>query len=105
MRAFEKIGGRLEGDFLEVDLEIGRLAVYHGTVPAIRDALAGRGCYRLLVCGHTHRVEDRAEGATRILNPGSAHGFGKEPTVMIYDSVTDAAHLIRLHEPQPGCVL
>lgn len=95
-KAFQKIGGRLEGDFLKVEAGGEAIAVYHGTVPEIREALGRCGLYRAVISGHTHKLEDRREGRTRMLNPGSAHGFGKPATVMIYDTDTDRVDVIEL---------
>lgn len=95
-KAFEKIGGRFEGDFLRIDTDDGAVAVYHGTVPAIREALGRCGLYRAVISGHTHQVEDRLEGSTRMLNPGSAHGFGKRATIMLYDTGSDEVEVVEL---------
>lgn len=86
----------LEPDLLEMDLPEGRLALYHGTSKGILDALIHAGTYRFVVYGHTHRADDRTVGSTRVLNPGTAHGFGKEATVMILDSATGVAEKIVL---------
>lgn len=87
-RMFEKIGGELTGEILEMEIQEGRIAAYHGTVPAILDALIRSQTYDLVLTGHTHRVMDRTEGKTRVLNPGTAHGFGGEATLMVYDTAT-----------------
>lgn len=96
MKACAKSGGRLEGDFLQLETPDGPIAVYHGTVPALRDGLIRDGRYRAVVSGHTHTPVDRLEGSTRVLNPGTAHGFGQQATVMIYDTAQDKAELISL---------
>jgi len=95
-RVFQKIGGRIEGDFLKIQIDGEAIAVYHGTVPEITDALGRCGLYRAVVSGHTHKIEDRLEGKTRMLNPGSAHGFDKRATIMIYDTDTDSVDLLEL---------
>lgn len=95
-KAFAKIRGRFEGDFLKIDVDGEAIAVYHGTIPEITEALGRCGLYRAVISGHTHKIENHLEGQTRMLNPGSAHGFGKEATVMIYDTQTDRVNLIEL---------
>ena len=95
-KAFGKIGGRFEGDFLKIDVGGGSVALYHGTVPEIKEALGRCGLYRAVISGHTHIVENRLEGNTRMLNPGSAHGFGKQATIMIYDTEADRVDVIEL---------
>ena len=95
-KVFEKVGGELADEVLIMDIPEGRLAAYHGTVSVILTALIRSQDYEVVVSGHTHRVEDRQEGKTRVLNPGSAHGFGQEATVMVYDTATGLAELIAL---------
>ncbi|MBF0214505.1 MAG: YfcE family phosphodiesterase [Magnetococcales bacterium] len=103
-RAFAAIGGRLEGDFLELDAPggLGRIALYHGTSGRIRDSLIGSGAYRVVITGHTHKPVNRQEGDTLVLNPGSLHGFGQGATVMIYDDATHAAELLELQAALPN---
>ena len=95
-KAFEKIGGRFEGDFLRIDVSGQSIAVYHGTVPEIKEALGLCGLYRAVISGHTHKIENRLEGKTRMLNPGSAHGFSGKATVMVYDTDSDQVDIIEL---------
>lgn len=91
-----KIGGQLADEILEMAIPGGQLAAYHGTVPAILMALIRSQVYTVVVSGHTHRLEDRWEGPTRVLNPGTAHGFGKEATVMLYDTTTSQTEPLSL---------
>ncbi|NGZ06402.1 MAG: metallophosphoesterase family protein [Magnetococcales bacterium] len=102
-RAFAAIGGRLEGEFLEMEgpAGLGPLALYHGTVPRLRAALIASGTYRAVITGHTHKVVNHLEGSTLVLNPGTLHGFGQQATAMIYD---DAAHAVELLELQAAPV-
>lgn len=91
-----KLGGELANEVLEMELPMGRIAVYHGTVMAVLNALIRSQTYDLVVTGHTHRVTDRVEGKTRVLNPGTAHGFNQGATVMVYDTTTAQAEVISL---------
>ncbi|MEO5350842.1 MAG: metallophosphoesterase [Magnetococcus sp. YQC-3] len=95
-RVFAKLGGQLADEVLEMDLPSGRMALYHGTVQAVLNALILSQTYTLVVTGHTHRVTDRQEGKTRVLNPGTLHGFNQGATVMVYDVVQDQVELISL---------
>jgi predicted phosphodiesterase len=58
------------------------------------------GKYDVVVCGHTHRVQNKKVGKTLILNPGTANGwfFGYGATVAIFD--TQMRYLIRKPENQ-----
>ena len=91
-----KMGATLEEEVLEMEIPGGRLCAYHGTVPAILTALIRSQEYTVVVTGHNHKVVDRMEGKTRVLNPGTAHGFGKEATIMVYDSVTGTVEILSL---------
>ncbi|MBF0165593.1 MAG: YfcE family phosphodiesterase [Magnetococcales bacterium] len=103
-RAFAAIGGRLEGEFLELESPDGQglMALYHGTVARLRDALVAGGDYRVVITGHTHRPVNRLEGTTLVLNPGTLHGFGQRATAMIYDDTLHAAELIELQAAPPS---
>ncbi len=95
-KKIEQIGGVLGGETLDITCDEGRIAVYHGTVPQILNALISCGDYRVVISGHTHKIVNRMEGNTRVLNPGSAHGFDDQPTVMVYDAVSDEAEVIEI---------
>jgi uncharacterized protein len=94
--AVKQINGELGGEVLVRECDEGKIVVYHGTVPTILNALINCGEYRLVITGHTHKIVNRLEGNTRVLNPGTAHGFKGPGTFMIYDSAKDEAELIEL---------
>lgn len=96
LRAYQRIGGEIPGEFAELTIQGRRLGVYHGTEPAIKRALIASGQYRILIFGHTHRAESRWEGETLVLNPGTCHGFGSPATVMILDLSAETTELIPL---------
>ncbi|MBF0382496.1 MAG: metallophosphoesterase [Magnetococcales bacterium] len=92
----EQVNGELGGDVLVRECDEGKIVVYHGTVPTILNALINCGDYRVVISGHTHKIVNRLEGNTRVLNPGTSHGFGGPATIMIYDSTKDETELIEL---------
>ncbi|MBF0195423.1 MAG: YfcE family phosphodiesterase [Magnetococcales bacterium] len=92
----KQIGGALGVEVLVRECDEGKIVVYHGTVPTILNALIRCGDYRVVITGHTHKIVNRLEGNTRVLNPGTGHGFGGPATIMIYDSVKDEAEVIEL---------
>ncbi|MBF0424058.1 MAG: metallophosphoesterase [Magnetococcales bacterium] len=96
LRLFDDHGWRLQGEFLELEVSEKHMAVYHGTVPAMRDALIASGRFHYVVYGHTHRPENKYFGSTLALNPGTAHGFGTQATVMVLDTNQDKVNLIHL---------
>jgi uncharacterized protein len=92
----DQIGGSLGGDILVVECEQGKIAVYHGTVPQFLNSLIRCGDYRVVISGHTHKIVNRLEGKTRVLNPGTAHGFGESATIMLYDTALDQVEVIEI---------
>ena len=91
-----KIGGELGPEVLEGECKQGKIALYHGTDSTILNALIRCGKYKIVITGHTHEVENRLDGVTRVLNPGTAHGFGKQATIMLYDTALDQAEVVEL---------
>ena len=96
--AFEKIGGKLKGEFCEIEEDDLLIASYHGTNFKKRDALIQSGKYDVVVYGHTHKVENRVVGKTIVINPGTANGwfFGYKATAAIFDTLSRKCELIHL---------
>ena len=89
--AFNKIGANMEAEFCEFEQDGISIAVYHGTHPAIKEALLKSGNYDLVVTGHTHEKEIKTVNGALSVNPGTAHGFDGEATVAVYDTLTKKA--------------
>lgn len=96
--SFEKIGGQLKGDFCEIEHDDMLFAVYHGTNAKKKSSLLQSGKYDILVCGHTHRLEEVRVGRTLLINPGTANGwfFGYKATAAIFDTGTKRSEIINL---------
>lgn len=94
--AFDQIGGEIKGDFCEIHKDNIGFAVYHGTEPEIKDALVTCGKYDVVICGHTHVMENTRVGKTLVINPGTAHGFGDKATVAIFDTDSKQTEFIEL---------
>jgi putative phosphoesterase len=96
--AFDRIGGQLKGDFCEFEQDNLVFAVYHGTNSRRKESLILCGKYDVIVCGHTHRVQNKKVGRTLILNPGTANGwfFGIGATAAIFDTQTRELDIIHL---------
>jgi uncharacterized protein len=88
MKKAENAGIELKGGFWETSVNGKKIAVYHGTFEPITQALIHCGFYDVVISGHTHEVVQKQIGKTLHLNPGSANGFEKKPTVMILDVET-----------------
>lgn len=85
---FREFGLAVHNEFFETEIDDCSIALYHGTQPAITNALVKCGSYDLVVSGHTHQVVNEMIGDTRMFNPGSAHGFDANATVAIFDTGT-----------------
>lgn len=97
-RAFDKIGGQLKGTFCEIEQDKLIFAVYHGTDPRRKESLIQCGKYDVVICGHTHRAQNKKVGITLIINPGTANGwfFGFGATAAIFDTLTRELEFIHL---------
>lgn len=72
-------------DFKEIEVQNKKIAVIHGTVEAIVDALVLSKKYDIIIRGHNHRQEV-VMGESLLVNPGETCGYvsGKK-TVMLLD--------------------
>jgi putative phosphoesterase len=88
--AFKEIGGEIKGDFFEFQQDGLRIAVYHGTQHQRKVSLINSESYDVFFCGHTHKMENRQIGKTRVINPGTAKGWfvGYRSTIAIFNSLT-----------------
>ena len=92
------------GRFLECEADGRRMAILHGDDVSRFFWTIGNGGYDFVLCGHTHAPEDRTEGTTRVLNPGSAARPRSAPaTAAILDSATGEFTLLTfpLNAPLP----
>lgn len=95
-RKYSKLGAELSG-FAEFEFAGRRIAVYHGTVKPVLDALVDSGKYDIVITGHSHKAEIAMKDGTLLLNPGEACGYltGKK-TVCILEVGKLQARLIGL---------
>ncbi|MBI5409155.1 MAG: metallophosphoesterase [Nitrospirae bacterium] len=96
MNSFGEIGGEINGDFYEFEEDGLKFACYHGTELQLKDALIQSGIYDVVMYGHTHQCENKKAGDTLALNPGTAHGFWKDATIMIFDTKNKEVEIINL---------
>ena len=97
-RAFDKIRGQLKGAFCEIGQDKLIFAVYHGTDSRRKESLIQCGKYDVVICGHTHRAQNKKVGETLVINPGTANGwfFGFGATAAIFDTLTRELEFIHL---------
>lgn len=96
MHKFRDIGGEIHNEFHELKLGGNHIALYHGTREPIKNALIRCGTYDLVITGHIHTPVNELHGQTLSFNPGSAHGFGGEATIGIYDTDSGKAEHVAL---------
>jgi putative phosphoesterase len=96
--AFDKIGGQLKGEFCEIEQDDLIFAVYHGTNSRRKDSLIQSGKYHVVVCGHTHKIQNKKVGKTLVINPGTANGwfFGYSASAAIFDTQTREPEFLHL---------
>lgn len=90
----------LEDRFLKLETEGRTIAVLHGDVPEVVDALVKCGDYDAVFHGHTHRHVNETVGKTLSLNPGAlmdnTADSTREAGFAIYDTVTNTAEYISM---------
>ena len=96
--AFDKIGGQLKGEFYEMEQEDLIFALYHGTDSRRKESLIQSGKYDVVVCGHTHIVQNKKVGKTLVINPGTANGwfFGYRATAVVFDTKSREPEFLNL---------
>jgi len=86
----------IHGEFASFEINERKIALYHGTIPEITEALVMSGNYDLVISGHTHEPHVIVRKKSIWLNPGSANGFDGEATVAVYDTIVNSAEIITL---------
>ena len=96
--AFDKIGGQLKGEFYELVQDDLIFAIYHGTNSRRKESLIQSGKYDVVVCGHTHKIQNKKVGKTLVINPGTANGwfFGYSATAAVFDTKTREPEFLHL---------
>ena len=96
INAFNSINGDLKGDFCELKEGGVKFAIYHGTIPQLRNALIEWGKYDVVIYGHDHILKNKKIGKTIVINPGTAHGFGEKATIALFDIKTKKVEFVEL---------
>jgi uncharacterized protein len=96
--AFDKIGGQLKGELCEMEQDDLIFAIYHGTNLRRKESLIQSGRYDVVVCGHTHKVQNKKVEKTLVVNPGTANGwfFGYSATAAVFDTQTKEPEFLYL---------
>jgi uncharacterized protein len=103
LKKFMDMGGELEGEFADREIESLRFGIYHGTSEKLREAAIKSEIYDIFIHGHTHKRRDEKIGKTLVLNPGTAHkkvksasGLFEEGGIIIYDTQTKEHKFVSL---------
>lgn len=83
---FEEIDADIAGDFLSLEVDGLKIALYHGTYPEITASLCESGRYDMVISGHTHTMVNERVGNTLWINPGTANGFDGKATIALLDT-------------------
>ncbi|MEX2404119.1 MAG: YfcE family phosphodiesterase [Balneolales bacterium] len=96
VQKFRDINGEIYNEFHERKFGEKHIALYHGTQPAITEALVQCRKYDLVISGHTHTPIKEYHGKTLSLNPGALHGFGGDAIFAIYDTINGEADFMKI---------
>ncbi|MEX0778646.1 MAG: YfcE family phosphodiesterase [Balneolales bacterium] len=96
IQKFQDINAEIHNELHEREMDGRLIALYHGTQPAITEALVLCGKYDLVVSGHTHKVVQEKHAKTLWLNPGPLHGFGGDATFALYDTASGEADILQI---------
>jgi len=88
------------GTFFSIEIDGKKIAAYHGDNPEITEALIKCGSYDCVFSGHDHVSRIKKQGKVLFVNPGTLVDKYRKgvtpPSIAIYDSVTDAAKIIKI---------
>ncbi len=96
-KVFREMDAVVRGELTELELDGDRVAVIHGTYPALVDAVVGSGRFSTVVSGHSHMPVIERKGDVLWVNPGEACGYlyGR-PTVALLDTADRKAKICDL---------
>lgn len=94
---FQEAGAEINGEFMKLEIDGLKIAVYHGTYPDITEALNLCGKYDVVISGHTHETVQKKVGETLVINPGTAHGFEGKATIAILNTESREVDFINLN--------
>ncbi|MEM2918874.1 MAG: metallophosphoesterase [Candidatus Altiarchaeota archaeon] len=93
---YKKIGCELK-DFHELEQDGKFIALYHGTDDEISKALIKYNKYDIIILGHSHKAEIKAEKKKLIINPGETCGYlTGNKTVALLDTKNLKAKIFHL---------
>lgn len=94
---FQEAGAEISGEFMKLEVDGLKIAVYHGTYSDITEALTLSGKYDVVISGHTHETVQKKVRDTLVINPGTAHGFDGKATIAILNTEIREVDFINLN--------
>lgn len=98
IEVFNRLGGNVKRQFNAFELDGRRIAVMHGEMEEVIEALVRSKMYDIVISGHTHdpRIEKTDDGVLHV-NPGENCGYltGKS-TIAIIDTTSLSAEIIEV---------
>ena len=80
----------------EADIQLHGRSIFFCHLPWTALKAAESGQYDAVFYGHTHAAEIRQLGHTLLANPGEIYGRQSRPSIGIYDTENNTAHLIHI---------
>ncbi len=94
---FQDIDAEIAGDFLSLESDGLKIALYHGTYPDITVSLCESGRYDVVISGHTHEIVEQQVGNTLWINPGTANGFDGKASIAFLDTESRDVEFLELN--------
>ena len=99
LREFRKMAAtrdntNMHGEIADIILQNRRIFFCHLPWAALKAAESGQ--YDAVFYGHTHAPEIRHLQGTLVVNPGEIYGRQGKPSIGIYDTGSNSAHLIHI---------
>ena len=97
IEVFNKLGGKVKRQFNSFTWDNRRIAVMHGEMLEVIDALVLSKMYDIVISGHTHDPKIEKKDGVLHVNPGENCGYltGKS-TIAIIDTATLTAEIIEV---------
>jgi putative phosphoesterase len=97
MEVFNRLGGKVKRQFNAFTMGNRRIAVMHGEMAEVIEALIRSKMYDIVISGHTHDPKIEKKDGVLHVNPGENCGYltGKS-TIAIIDTTTLTAEIIEV---------
>ena len=94
LKAFNTIGGEIKKPPFELEIKNKKILLMHE--PYLINEIVHSGEVDYIFYGHLHKIDQRIENNTHILNPGETGGWVEKPTFFIVDLLSNQFEKIEL---------